>query len=667
MHYACIIGVNHEWPEQRKELGDIGLARCLRGPHCQLPRERLVELYDKRATRSRVLYSLEQLLNSRNQNVTDDDVLLLYYGGHGKREEACTFRESIVDGKVQKEPWLRYDEIIDLLETHFHGGTVWVILDCCHSGGFGEAVMQRYYDCNNSLNVNYGCIMSVTPSGVAGMEWTMSECFIRAFKGELRCTYGDSAPYYLSTKKGKHSIKVPDEVTMQQNNDIDVKQKCHSSIRRPNWEQVIEFLTDEMARIKGDRLTTLFCGEKMHSSLKRTCVFGEPSVSTDDIDTETNPLSYISRDESWMDPFVIRSLSINDEVYVKLRGPTTSKYSVIGWLPARIVSINEGKDRIKIHIYDVITETSWVDEMATYDDMFDKTAICGLPFGFNADPQKCVTAVVHFAKQFCYLDTSVHPFTRIQVLWTDGEFYTGRVMSHTEISWEQMKQHEFDDDYNVIGPYLAVQWEEEDTTSLVPMGKCVVVDGQSLANKDIVVAQKSAEEAISTNMKSIETPYDAAMTSFAASGKQLHSPNSPISSDIELTEQNMTEWEAYDAEDKEYLPVKIMNDLISMPLEVLSYHTLYPQSGDFSVVFWEDDSVLSLLPSTFLRPRSCGDDSSAESSDSSTIDDECSELHPSGNISKTQYIPKWTMILQLGLLSTSFYAGYLFGKRQKVY
>lgn len=664
MRYACIIGVNHEWPEQRKEFGDIGLARCLRG-HCQLPRERLVELYDERATRSRVLYSLEQLLDRRNNNVTDDDVLLLYYGGHGKREEACTFRESVVDGKVQKEPWLRYDEIVHLLETNFQGGTVWVILDCCHSGGFGEAVMQRYYDCNNSLNVNYGCIMSVPPNGVAGMEWTMSECFIRAFKDELRCSVGGSAPYYLSTKKGKHSITVPDEVIMQQNNEIDDQHKCHS-IHRPTWEEVIEFLADEMARIKGDRLTTLFCGKKMPASVERPCMFGEPSGSTFDIDPETKSLSYISRNESWMHPFIIRSLSINDEVYVKLRSLTTrSKCSVIGWLPGRIVSINDGKDRIKIHIYDVITETSWVDDMATNDDMFDKTAICGLPFGFNVDPQRCVTAVAHFAKQFCYLDTSIHPFTRIQVLWTDGEFYPGRVMSDTEINWEQMKQHELDCDYNVIGPYLAVQWDEEDSISLVPMGNCVVVDEtrKTLANKDLVVAQNTVEEAISTKM---ETPYDAMMASFTASGKKLRSTNLLISNDIELPEQNRTEWEAYDAEDKEYLPVQIMNDFISkVPLEVLAYHTLYSQSGDFSVVYWEDDSVLSLLPSTFLRLRSCGDDSSTDSSDSSTIEDECSELQPCRMISATRYTSKWTMILRLGLLSTSFYAGYLFGKRQK--
>ena len=158
-HYAFIVGVNQEWPEERCDLGDIGLARCLRD-HCKLPQDNLVEVYDEIATRSNILIALERLLDHRNENLTKNDVLLFYYGGHGKRTAFCTQKHCVVGGRLHTEPWIKHLEIINLFENKFKGGTVLCIIDTCHSGGFGEAVFQRYIDNNNSLNVNYGCLVS---------------------------------------------------------------------------------------------------------------------------------------------------------------------------------------------------------------------------------------------------------------------------------------------------------------------------------------------------------------------------------------------------------------------------------------------------------------------------------------------------------------------------
>jgi hypothetical protein len=668
MHYACIIGVNHEWPEQRKELGDIGLARCLRH-HCKIPKERLLEIYDQRATRSRVLYSLEVLLNSRNRNATKDDVLLLYYGGHGKREEACTFTKSTVDGKVQKEPWLRYSEIVDVLETHFRGGTAWVILDCCHSGGFGEVVMERYHR-SKQLNVNYGCILSVPPTDEAGMEWTMTECFIRAFKGELFSHMNDSLPYYLSTKKGKHRIRARDEVDLGSGG----AELNHTTT--PTWEQVIDFLSDEMARIKGDQLTTLFIGERMPTYLQMQCNFGDHSAVDEVQSSQIFEQYKIPRDSSWMDAFVSSQLSINDEVYIKHMGVVGSAYELndvteielcstsIGWLPGRVVSVIDNIAIIKV--YHVISETSWTVKIPM-DNSSNNTVMRGLPFGFHFDPQHCVNAITHLAKQLCYIDTSLHPFTRLQILWTDGEFYPGRVMSHVEINWTQVNDHEVDANYNVIGAYVAVQWEEEDTTSLVPLGKCFLVDQtkEKLDNAELL-----KKKHINQAPASITTPMDAVLASFSSSGKKLHSEGVLLVNNVKLNEQDCCEWEAYDAEDKTYLAVQVMNDYITkLPLEVMAHHTLYPQSGNFSVVYWEEDSVLSLVPSTFLRIRSDDDESSSSSSSSSesSEDDECIELEVNSDGSTLDENP-WSyspLIAQFGLLTISFGIGYLFGRRTK--
>jgi hypothetical protein len=671
MHYACIIGVNHEWPEQRKELGDIGLARCL-SHHCKLPKEHLLELYDERATRSRILYSLEQLLNVRNQNPTDDDVLLLYYGGHGKRQHACTFTRSIVDDKIQKEPWLRYDEIIDLLETHFVGGTVWVVVDCCHSGGFGEAVMQRHHNSNTSLNVSYGCIMSVPPGDEAGMEWAMTECFIKAFKGELRYSESDCSPYYLSTKKGKH--RITDESVLEDSHDtLKIQQLLY-----PSWEQVIEYLADEMGRIKGDQLTTLFYGEKMcnETYLKRPCLFGEIYDSAiEDSGVETNHLlGSIPRDSSWMGMFVQNEYSINDEVYVKLTGSISKANNgwsegrgiytrALGWLRGRIISMDD--NMASIRIYDIITEDSWTAIIS-----IDKQSkvMSGLPFGFHLEPQSCVAAVTHFAKQLCYLDTSLNPFTRLRILWSDDKFYTGRVMSLGEVDWDHLKEHK---DLTATGPYVPVQWEEEDTVSIVPLERCVVIDKtrESLNEQELLAIHKSQEKKTRKVAKSIKTPMDAMLASLSSSGKKLHPKKLPVIDGLDLDEQEYNEYEAYDSESKEFLPVQLLNECITkLPLEVIAAHMCYPQSGNFSVVFWEDDSVLSLVPSNFIRLRS--DDSSSDSS-SSCEEDECSELYEQ-SLANYDTPPgfSWqtaskvsTILSQLGLLTVSFGMGYLIGKK----
>ncbi|KAL3792857.1 hypothetical protein HJC23_004782 [Cyclotella cryptica] len=693
MHYACIIGVNHEWPEQRKSLGDIGLARCL-SRHCGLPKRRLVEIYDQFATRSNVLYSLEQLLNIRNENPTEDDTLLLYYGGHGKAEEVCTYTESIVDGRIQHEPWLRYDEIVDLLETTFRGGTVWVIVDCCHSGGFGKAVMQRYHDSNNTLNVNYGCIMSVPPGDTAGEEWTMTECFIRAFKGELLCSANASSPYYLSTRKGKHRIKLPQEIVPPENQPDPSKSQPFA---HPSWGQVIEFLANEMGRVKGNQLTTLFCGHGMNDGtiLTTPCVFAEQFTSMFDpvmCSSEQGRVGGIPRDDSWMVPFVQNAYSVHDEIYIKWTGPLIgSIYNakscsnvgsyVIGWLPARIISISDSIACIDVR--DVITGNHWTIEVPIGEEIETKnTLLSGLPFGFHLKPQQCVNAVTHLAKQLCYIDASLCPNTRLQILWTDGKFYPGTVLCPEEVVWDNVEEHEVDDHYFVAGPYAPVKWEEEDTTSLVPLGKCVVVNNRhkSFKKNDLVAAQVSVEKSIRQTAKHIDTPEQAMFASLSCSGRKLHPSHEPISNSHDAKEEDCNEWEAYDAEDCEYLPVHIMNDVKRLPLEVLAYHMCYRQSGSFSVVFWKEDSVLSLVPNTFLRLRLDNENEcNSDSSDSSNDDDECSEANTTDSnlapvapsIDSFEVGSSWWVANQRFarvtlLLSAAFTLGYLLGNRKRI-
>jgi hypothetical protein len=91
-------------------------------------------------------------------------------------------------------------------------------------------------------------------------------------------------------------------------------------------------------------------------------------------------------------------------------------------------------------------------------------------------------------------------------------------------------------------------------------------------------------------------------------------------------EDNATSWEAYDAEDCEWTPVTLMNTVTvsDLPLMVLAYHMCYLESGAFSVIHWESDSSLSVVPNTYLRRRLFNDEDSDDdnSEDSSSCADE---------------------------------------------
>ena len=628
-HYAFIVGVNQEWPEERCDLGDIGLSRCLRD-HCKLPNDNLVEVYDDMATRSNVLMALDSLLDHRNENLakkqahtnngessSSSDVLLFYYGGHGKRTAFCSQKHCVVNGKLHTQPWIEHLEIINMFETKFKGGTVLCIIDTCHSGGFGEAVFQRYVDNNKSLNVNYGCIMSVPPDDNAGMEWSMSEAFIRAFKGELLCSppgggHGGGC-YYLSTKKGKHPIKsTMGSLSVTLPNTDNNADNEHKSII-PTWGQLLEYLSDEMGTIKADRLTTLFLGKGMEDGtfLQQPCIFGD-DYNTSDVCTCAT--ASIQRDETWMDPFRRECYTVNDGVYVKC-----SVGCPIGWFPGRIISI--GSETMQIELFDVITKLHWT---VTLPSTSKCLLLAGLPFKFGFEPQSCVNVITRMAKSLGYFDTSLPRGTRVKVLWEeDGEYYKATTMSCDELVWKVVDLYS---EIKVIGPCVPIRWDEDDSFSIVPTSTCIVKNTDSKGPEK----SKSSKKKISLAEKStiveanISTPMDAMMASLACQGKKLQG-DSPVLEGL-ATEEDANSWEAYDAESCTWESVQLMNkvDQSILPLTVLAYHMCYPGSETFSVVFWESDSSLSIVPNSCLRqkPTSNNDSDDGSSSSSSSSEEE---------------------------------------------
>lgn len=644
--YAFIVGVNQEWPEQRCLLGDIGLARCLIR-HCGLPKENLTEVYDDRATRSHVLRALEGLLDRRNETLTQRngegcptsdgaDTLLFHYGGHGKRTEFCTQRERVQregDG-TRKEPWLKHSDVIDLLERKFRGGTAVCLVDCCHAGGFGEAVARRRRDrIGGALHVDYLCIMSAAPTDMAGMEWTMSECFIRAFKGELPCfSPGEEGGHccYLYGKHPKDQWLAPSESTNARRCEAKRKNGTH-----PTWRQVIDFFVNEMARIKGGRATTLFCGTGTQDGkllFERPCIFGN-NVR----ETSSNVSARIPRDEAWMAPFRRTRHVVDDWVYVKL-----PELQYMGWLPGRVLFLGPSKQEgslantttngdeataaggsstAHIELHDDISQTQWIATLplnpaCPHGTNGNAVVLGGLPFlsGIGFDPLPCARVISHMARTLAYFDTTIPPDVRVRVRWRDGKYYEARTLCRTAIPWEEV---DLDSSPAMSGPCVPLRWKDDETVSFVPTAACVVHESEggtesvSQCEENAVLTEKSSRDSNATLL----TPLDAMLASLACDKKKLHG-NAPVLSGPAV-ERDADFWEAYDVEDAKYSRVQLMNkvDPTLLPLKVLAYHMCYRESGNYSVVYWEAESMLSLVPNSYLRQRGPTEDGSDNSSD----------------------------------------------------
>jgi len=621
-HYAFILGVCEEWPEQRCDLGDIGIAKCLKY-HCNIPNDNIVEIYDEEATKSNILQAFESLLDRRNDRLQndegEDDVLLFYYGGHGKIDAFCTSRQG-------NEPWIKHLDIINLLEEKFKGGTFVGIIDTCHSGGFGQAVLHKYHTSNKSLNVNYACIMSVPPSDVAGMEWTMGECFIKAFKGELSCYSSDDInnydidPIYLSTKKGKHPIKERAVTDMVPSNNNSDKRTYH-----PSWKQVIEYLSDEMARIKPDRLTTLFLGDRMKQFLDQPCIFGDNICSSVLSSCAT---ASIPRNESWIFPFRREHHAVNDSVYVKMTGHSNvvNAENRLGWFPGQIISIHDNSE-YSVELYDVISKKNWtvIVPLKQTSSSSRSTILCSLPFKVR-NPLACANVITNLANKLAYYDITVPSGIKVKALWKDGEYYKATTISRHEVSWKEV-----DLSIDMKGPCVPVRFEEDGIISFVSTSSCRLMKDE----KEISLADKSTFESAD-----ITTSMDAMMASFVLQGKKLHGDKPLLSSADEDTAIN---WEAYDIESASWESVQLMNkvDPSILPIKVIAYHMCYGRAESFSVVYWESDSTMSIVPNSCLRQRAKtddDDDSSNEDNSSSSSSDGEEENHSSDFYKAREYI-----------------------------
>ena len=139
-----------------------------------VPGEQVVFLKDKQATRARIAKTLSELLPKTQEN----DLLILYYAGHGTRVNGVTyFANYDITAETAASGW-SVPSIFDAIEKDFKGSRVLLAADCCFSGALGVEAGKR------KNKIAYAALTSVQPNCTSTGNWTFTECLLKGLRGD---------------------------------------------------------------------------------------------------------------------------------------------------------------------------------------------------------------------------------------------------------------------------------------------------------------------------------------------------------------------------------------------------------------------------------------------------------------------------------------------------
>lgn len=549
--YIFLVGVNDEWSKGRKEIGDIALCRCFR---MSVPESQIVFVRDSEAT----VYNTQQQLERLLQGIQGGPCkVVVYFGGHGKPDGFCMADDILC----------RHRDIVDLIETYLRkGDTCWFLIDCCYSGSFCTSLQQRVVETGGELKGSYCCLMTTTHDTQAGPEWTLTESWIRAMRGMIPSHYKDSKTSYVG----------------------------HQWV--PTTAQVVSFISDEIARVKKDRMTTYICGDSFR-----------PDESFPFIIKDKDTLSYLDTTSTSVFGRCIRlrggshnkprlpphERSVGDEVYAKWRGgkPTAySSYLMPTWYLATVIALDvDCSFRVNFHC--PTTSLTW-EGTVDKDDVIEE--LCFHYRYYEESPSGIEKAQCYMAECGKYMTYALSVGTKVWALWDDHEvLYEGTIMSDRDLPWQEMEKTKFEEDYpGNVGAFVPVRWVVDEKWSIIPLGHCFAEDDSSDAVPSVAEMRQRARIAEEQESTVSYTPMELLMCSFRSAGKTLR----PVEEVVDGAEL-MCFW----AGSSEWLSAA-PGELDPNDLGVLASHLHYKEGGDYCVIRWEDGTQ-SCLPKKFLRRR----------------------------------------------------------------
>lgn len=549
--------------EERKTIGDVGLLNAFLET---VPQDNVVHLSDSETTKitSTIAHqTLERLLRNIPQR-QDPCQVVVYYGGHGKSKGFC-----MDDGLC------RYRDLVALMETYLRkGDSCWYLVDCCYSGNFCSFLQERVAETGQDLKGSYCCLMSTTHDEEAGGdEWCLPGAFVAAMEGRIPHQYNDS--------------------------DANARDWV------PTIAQAISFMADQHAVRKMDRMTAFICG----SFICPTDPFPFTSGDSDsmfaigrNLVNRLHPLLRGGSSHSMNDSLVPpRHLRVGDVVYAKWRGgrpENDSIYILPIWYRATVTAIdenNDGNDESLVHV-----QMEYPTPPMTWEckvKMTDVTELMTFNYRYyNDTPSGIQIAQRRMAKCGKWLDYSVPVGTRVFGLWyEDDVLYHGTIISDRDIPWKKIDKRHFEKKYSgIFGPYVIVEWTEEENWTIIPLCHVFVQENPSDTVPSVAEMRSRAKIASEQESKLSHAPMECLMRSFRSAGKSLVPAVEQLGDSTHLT--------CFWAEDSEWYGAK-PGHLNEDDLKVLTSHLRYKEAGEYCIVRWDEDGSQSCLPKNFVRRR----------------------------------------------------------------
>jgi hypothetical protein len=146
---------------------------------CGVPERRIIYLQDEDATCSAVLSSLSHLV----QQAPPDSTFFFYWAGHGHwqyQTDRYTFVAYDADINTNDcSNHIAMHDVVDLFSKLFRGKHVFLLADCCYSGGL--CVAAHDISKSSSLNCSMACMTS-SYSGSTG-NWTFTDSLLEVLRG----------------------------------------------------------------------------------------------------------------------------------------------------------------------------------------------------------------------------------------------------------------------------------------------------------------------------------------------------------------------------------------------------------------------------------------------------------------------------------------------------
>jgi hypothetical protein len=142
-----------------------------------VPRDQILFLKDREATRSRIQRAMAQFLERANEG----DLLVFYYTGHGARDDdgITYFATYDADDDLAQTAW-SVPSIFKIIERNFRGSRALLLADCCYSGALADEALRR------RSPIAYAALTSAQSDSLSTAEWTFTEALLSAFRGNAK-------------------------------------------------------------------------------------------------------------------------------------------------------------------------------------------------------------------------------------------------------------------------------------------------------------------------------------------------------------------------------------------------------------------------------------------------------------------------------------------------